>query len=267
MPQPLSQNPTELNPVRLDGEADAEVSEWLEIGTLVAPQGLNGELRVYPNSDFPERFLEPGPRWLQSALGQPPRPVELVSGRFIQGKGLYVVKLAGVTSRNQADELRGSLLLVPADQRLPLEPGEFHVGDLLGLAVYLQTTQTLVGTVTEVFSAGNDLLEVTLAAADPVTADSVAADPEPIAADPEVSGESGDSAATTSPHPNPQADPQADPQGKATRGEKTPKAKRSASKKPTSNKVLVPFVEAIVPVVDIAAGRIEITPPAGLLEG
>ncbi len=263
MPQPLPQNPPQPDPVRLDREADADASEWLEIGTLVAPQGLNGELLVYPNSDFPERFLEPGPRWLQSAPGQPPRPVELISGRFIQGKGLYVVKLAGVTSRNQADELRGNLLLVPADQRLPLEPGEFHVGDLLGLAVYLQATQTLVGTVTEVFSAGNDLLEVTLAAADPVTADPVVADPDPIAADPEVSGEAGDSAATTSPHP----DSQADPPGKATRGKRTPKAKRSASKKPTRKKVLVPFVEAIVPVVDIAAGRIEITPPAGLLEG
>lgn len=261
MPQPLSQNRPQPDPVRLDEEADADASEWLEIGTLVAPQGLNGELRVYPNSDFPERFLEPGPRWLQSAPGQPPRPVALISGRFIQGKGLYVVKLAGVTSRNQADELRGSLLLVPADQRLPLEPGEFHVGDLLGLAVYLQTTQTLVGTVTEVFSAGNDLLEVTLAAADPVTADPVAADPVVIA--PEASGEAGASAATTSPHPAPHGAPQ----GQASRGKRTPKAKRSASKKPTRKKVLVPFVEAIVPVVDLAAGRIEITPPAGLLEG
>ena len=36
--------------------------KWLEIGTIVAAQGLRGEVRVYPSSDFPERFLEPGTR-------------------------------------------------------------------------------------------------------------------------------------------------------------------------------------------------------------
>ncbi|MCJ8279194.1 MAG: ribosome maturation factor RimM, partial [Rivularia sp. ALOHA_DT_140] len=30
--------------------------------------------------------------------------------------------------------------------------------------------------------------------------------------------------------------------------------------------VLIPFVKEIVPVVDLEAGRIEITPPDGLLE-
>ncbi|PSO69461.1 MAG: ribosome maturation factor RimM, partial [Cyanobacteria bacterium QS_1_48_34] len=37
--------------------------KWLEIGTIVAPQGLEGELRVYPTTDFPERFEQPGVRW------------------------------------------------------------------------------------------------------------------------------------------------------------------------------------------------------------
>ncbi|MBN9176220.1 MAG: ribosome maturation factor RimM [Microbacterium sp.] len=32
------------------------------------------------------------------------------------------------------------------------------------------------------------------------------------------------------------------------------------------DEILVPFVSAIVPVVDIAAGRVEVTPPAGLFE-
>jgi len=34
-------------------------------GTITAPQGLDGEVRVYSNSDFPERFEQPGQRWLQ----------------------------------------------------------------------------------------------------------------------------------------------------------------------------------------------------------
>ena len=60
--------------------------EWIEIGTILAPQGLQGELRVSSSSDFPERFEEPGQRWLQSPKGEPPVIVELLSGRCIPGK-------------------------------------------------------------------------------------------------------------------------------------------------------------------------------------
>jgi len=42
---------------------------WLEIGTIVAPQGLEGELRVLSVSDFPERFQKRGIRGIQGAQG------------------------------------------------------------------------------------------------------------------------------------------------------------------------------------------------------
>ncbi len=186
-------------------------SDWLEIGRVVGPQGLQGELRVYPSSDFPERFVVPGTRWLQQGPKagsgavplNPPTAVELLSGRFIPNKGLYVICLADVASRDEAEALRNARLLVPKGDRPPLEAGEYHVCDLLGLAVYHQATGQLVGTVVDIREAGNDLLEV--------------ACPPP-----------------------------------------------DASGKPRT--VFIPFVEPIVPVVDLAQRRIEITPPVGLLE-
>ena len=45
--------------------------DWLKIGELVAPQGLRGEIRVQPFSDFPERFTKPGKRWLRSKEKKP----------------------------------------------------------------------------------------------------------------------------------------------------------------------------------------------------
>jgi 16S rRNA processing protein RimM len=36
--------------------------------------------------------------------------------------------------------------------------------------------------------------------------------------------------------------------------------------RPNGSKVLIPFVEPIVPIVDLNQRRVEITPPAGLLE-
>lgn len=175
-------------------------SDWLEIGRIVGAQGLQGEVRVYPSSDFPQRFEQPGSRWIVEPGATEPTPIQLLSGRYLDGKGLYVVKLQGVTSRDRAEALRNSVLMVPVGDRLPLDEGEFHVGDLVGLRAYHQTTQALVGIVTDVLAAGNDLLEVELVDTDP------------------------------------------------------------------PRKVLIPFVEAIVPVVDLAQQRLEILPPNGLLD-
>ena len=92
-------------------------SDWLEIGTIVAPQGLKGEVRVYPNSDFPERFEQPGRRWLLQPGETEPQPVELLKGRYIPGKGIYVVQLAGVENCDRAEALRNCRLMVPASDR------------------------------------------------------------------------------------------------------------------------------------------------------
>ena len=47
----------------------AESNEWLPVGKIVGVQGLQGELRVNPASDFPERFTAPGPGGCAAAKG------------------------------------------------------------------------------------------------------------------------------------------------------------------------------------------------------
>ena len=131
--------------------------EWLEIGKIVSPQGLSGELRVYPVSDFPERFEKPGQRWILRPGSSEPKPIELLMGRYLESKNLYVVKLAGVSDRAQAEALRDYWLLVPASDRPRLAENEYHVLDLIGLAVFLQSSGELVGKVIDVIAAGNDL--------------------------------------------------------------------------------------------------------------
>jgi 16S rRNA processing protein RimM len=172
---------------------------FVEIGKIVGAHGIRGEVRVYPNSDFPERFAKKGAkRWLLKPNQTEPQSIVFNGGYFQDGKGLYILRLEGIDDRNVAEGLRNSLLLVPADDRPKLEKDEFLVADLIGLPVYEQATQTLVGTVSNMNTAGHDVLEI----------------------------------------------------------------KQEGRDKP----ILVPFVMAIVPVVDLAAKRIEITPPPGLLD-
>lgn len=140
------------------------MSDWVEIGKIVAAQGLNGELRVYPNSDFPERFLKPGKRWLLRPGKTEYEPIKLLGGRYLHGKDLYAIKIAGVTDRNHAEELQGAVLYVTQRDRPHLEEDEFYVQDLIGLEVFNQLTGELIGTVRDLMTAGNDLLEVELVA-------------------------------------------------------------------------------------------------------
>ena len=168
------------------------------VGRIVAAQGLKGELRVNPLTDFPERFTSPGPRWLQGRSG-PPRAMTLLQGRNLPGRSLFVIRLDGVNDRDDAEALVGHDLLVRADDRPPLAEGEFHLLDLVGLEVRLQADGEVLGTVTDLIHGGNDLLEVALIA-------------------------------------------------------------------PEGRRVLIPFVEAIVPTVNLNEGWIGLTPPPGLLE-
>jgi 16S rRNA processing protein RimM len=192
----------------------------LEVGRLVSAQGLQGELRLNPLSDFPERFTVPGQRWLQGRTG-PAKAVTLLSGRQLPGRELYVLRLEGVNDRSSAEALVGHALLVPASDRPPLAEGEFHLLDLVGLEVRLLADGGVIGRVTDLLHAGNDLLEVELAAA---------------------------------PGPGPTAEA----------GQPAPAPKPAGPTKP--RRILIPFVEPIVPEVHLAEGWLGITPPPGLLE-
>tara|TARA_Y100001968_G_scaffold309563_1_gene329479 strand:+ start:204 stop:734 length:531 start_codon:yes stop_codon:yes gene_type:complete len=135
--------------------------EWITVGKLVAPQGLNGEIRINPSSDFSERFTKPGKRWLQQKALRP-KPVELISGRPLPGKDLFIVKFKEIKDRSEAEKFIGNNLLVRADSRPKLSPGEFHVFDLIELKVKLNNEDKPIGKIKDLIHGGNDLLEIEL---------------------------------------------------------------------------------------------------------
>ncbi len=138
-------------------------NNWLIIGKLVAPQGLQGEVRGNPSSDFPERFTCPGKRWIQSInKDKEPTEIELIKGRQVPGRSIYIVRFKGINDRNSAESLIGKHILVPASHRPNLKKGEFHLLELVGLEVKFTSEGQSIGIVTDLTTAGNDLLEVKL---------------------------------------------------------------------------------------------------------
>jgi len=43
-------------------------NEWLVVGFITSCHGINGQVKVKSLSDFDERFLKPGMRWLQKKM-------------------------------------------------------------------------------------------------------------------------------------------------------------------------------------------------------
>ncbi|MDW8106324.1 MAG: ribosome maturation factor RimM [Armatimonadota bacterium] len=131
---------------------------WVTVGVVSRPFGMRGELRVRVETDFPERF-QPGARvfwWIppkptpepsdESAPARspkkPPRtmqpqPCTIKSVRW-QGDQL-ILQLEGIDTRAQAEQLRGAWLLVPPEERMPLEEDEYYIDDLLGMEVFTET--------------------------------------------------------------------------------------------------------------------------------
>ena len=210
-----------------DESAAIDRSELLEVGKITSPQGLQGEVRVYSESDFPERFTRAGTRWLQHPDTGEITEVRLVRGRSVTGKNLYVVKLEGIDYRDRAEELRDYKLLVDKNIRPKLSQDEYHVADLVDLEVYHQSTGENIGVVVDLYSAGNDLLEVRL-------------------------------------HKQPTVE--AKPKKDLSQVSRRSKRKKYRAKKTKPLTIFIPFVKEIVPVVDLANQRLEIMPPDGLID-
>ncbi|AFZ44860.1 16S rRNA processing protein RimM [Halothece sp. PCC 7418] len=136
--------------------------DLIEIGTIVSAHGIKGEVKVYTDSDFPERFEKPGKRLLQRPNQTKLDWVTIKRGYYLPGKKLYVVRFEEITDRNQAEELKKSKLFVEKRDRPQLEENEYHVDDLIGLAVIDQETRGKIGQIVDIYPAGNDLLVVDL---------------------------------------------------------------------------------------------------------
>ncbi len=140
-------------PAAKDGKPHGNVSAAREpahgftaVGYVTRPHGLDGELRVRPYSE--------------SALN-------LRSGRFVYADGLrrqisasrpdrnaLLVQLAGVDSREEAEDLVGMLLEAPDGDVLRDGEDSFFVHELVGLDVVLEDG-TALGKLSEVLVTGS----------------------------------------------------------------------------------------------------------------
>ena len=138
-------------------------NEWLTVGLITSCHGINGQVKVKSLSDFEERFLKPGIRWLQKE-NEPPSKIELISGFRQPGKETFIVQLRGVNTRNHAEQLKKYKILVKTDKLPKLKKEEFHLLELINLQVKTIENDQLkiIGKVINLENEKNNLLVVEL---------------------------------------------------------------------------------------------------------
>jgi len=174
-------------------------NKWLIVGLITSCHGINGQVKVKSLSDFEERFLKPGTRWLQKE-NETPSKIELISGFKHPGKETFVIKFQGINTRNHAEQLKKYKILVKTNSLPQLKKEEYHLLEIIDLQVKSLENDELkiIGKVINLENEKNNLLVIELFK--------------------------------------------------------------------NHKKVLIPFVEEIVPLIDIKNNFLIINPPKGLLD-
>ena len=138
-------------------------NEWLVVGLITSCHGIKGQLKVKSLTDFEERFLKPGMRWLQKE-NETPLEMKLTSGFRQPGRATFIISLEGINTRNDAEQLKKFKILVKTDNLPKLQKEEFHLLELINMQVKTLENDKLkiIGKVIDLENEKNNLLVIQL---------------------------------------------------------------------------------------------------------
>lgn len=120
----------------------------MDVGQILKPQGIRGEIKVKPLTDDPSRF-----RLLKTVtIGG---AVYRIERARIAQDGVYI-KLFGVNDRNAAEMLRNKFISIERVAAVALDDDEFFIADLTNaeLAVRSGADSRVVGNIIRIDSYG-----------------------------------------------------------------------------------------------------------------
>ena len=128
----------------------AEGAGQVVVGRLRKPHGLKGDCTLFPLTDDPGSVFAPGRQvWVVNLAGERVAgPLTVERSREYHRE--WLVKFAGVESRDALDPFRGQFLGVPADWLTPPAEDEVYLHELDGFSVRLPD-ETPLGIVSAVY--------------------------------------------------------------------------------------------------------------------
>jgi len=137
------------------GDSHARQSpEFLDVGRILRPHGLRGELVFQPFSELVQ-ILKPS---IEIHLGS-----EYTSGivsAIRPHRSGYLLSIEGCDDRDAAEKMRGEVVRIRFEMATPLQEGVYYHWQILDLLVFT-TEGDLLGTIVEILETGaNDIYVV-----------------------------------------------------------------------------------------------------------
>ena len=129
------------------------MEDFLRVGVVTTTHGIRGEVKVYPTTDGPGRFLELP--YVLADMGKERKRLDIEKARTF--KNLAILKFDGIDDINDVLFLKGKELWIPRELGQELNEGEYYIADLLGMRVELEDG-SFFGTLKDVMETGaNDV--------------------------------------------------------------------------------------------------------------
>jgi 16S rRNA processing protein RimM len=123
------------------------------IGRVSRPHGMKGEIRIeYFNPEDPNFFSRYQMIFIQGDK-ESPRPYRPIAVR--PHKKFVLAQLEGVRTREEAEQLKGKVVLVDAAELPPLDADEYYWHEILGMRVVTENGGD-VGKITEIVPTGSN---------------------------------------------------------------------------------------------------------------
>jgi 16S rRNA processing protein RimM len=131
-------------------------SDLVVLGVVTGAHGIGGEIRVRPFNPESNNLAHAHVLRLRDKAGLV-RALRVHRSRH--HKGLFLLKLEGITDRSSAEAARGQEVVLSRAELAALDEDEYYYLDLIGMEVVAQDGASL-GDVTELFETGSNVVLV-----------------------------------------------------------------------------------------------------------
>lgn len=130
--------------------------DYIKVGTIVAVHGIKGEVKIYPITDNPDRFMDLDYVFIGKDEKNPVR-YNVKKVRMVNGFPLVLFE--SVEDRTVAEKLREQDVFVDRQNTVKLPEGRYLICDLINADIYENNQK--IGVLTDVLQTGaNDVYVV-----------------------------------------------------------------------------------------------------------
>ncbi|MFC4652199.1 ribosome maturation factor RimM [Lactococcus nasutitermitis] len=131
------------------------MTNFYKVGIIVNTQGLQGELKIMPTTDFAEERFSKGT--VLSLFDKKDNFVQELTVKTGKSyKNMYLVKFEGLYHINDVEKFKEFSLKIPEESLSELDAGEFYYHEIIGLDVY--EGERFIGEISEILQPGaNDV--------------------------------------------------------------------------------------------------------------